>query len=218
MRASLVTPDGFLDIYRVALPKNRPPTTAGVRVSHPIISRDTLPARFDIHYRQNWSTIYNYAARRVGEEGAKDIASDVFIVGWNWTLETETVPDLPWLLGVARNTVRNYWRAEGRRKSLAEAVTATVARQQTESANDGATIVENRELLARLCDLLSEEELELLLMSAWEELNSAEIGDVIHLSPGAVRVRLTRIRQKLRTGLADNDRPTNGPHATQTGN
>lgn len=65
-------------------------------------------------------------------------------------------------------------------------------------------------LVHKLIDDLPDELREPLLLSAVDELNSREIGEVLGVKEGTVRTRLMRARQMLKEKLADR---TGGPHA-----
>lgn len=66
------------------------------------------------------------------------------------------------------------------------------------SPEEGTIAAQERALLHRLIDRLPEELRAPLLLSAVEELNSREIGEVMHLPEGTVRTRLMRARRQLR--------------------
>jgi len=64
--------------------------------------------------------------------------------------------------------------------------------------------VGSRRLIDALAGL-SETEREVLLLSAWEELSSAEAARVLGCSATAYRIRLHRARRRLRERLAQAD-------------
>lgn len=110
---------------------------------------------------------------------------------------------MPWLFGVARNTLANHRRAVGRRGEVAARL-ATVVRQAT-SDHAGATDtgVDVRRALQRL-DAVDRE---IVTLDAWEGLTSAEIGVVVGMPATTVRSRLLRARRRLRTTLAADPEP-----------
>src|SRR3954469_22476817 len=78
-------------------------------------------AIYEAHHRQ----VYAYAVSRAGRERADDVVGDAFLIAWR---RVDAVPrdPLPWLLGVARNVVRERYRAEIRQASVAAELLAWV--------------------------------------------------------------------------------------------
>ena len=71
-------------------------------------------ALYDTHHRQ----VFCYAVSRAGRQAADEIVSDTFLVAWRRFAELPE-PALPWLLGVARNLIREQFRQSARQESLA---------------------------------------------------------------------------------------------------
>jgi RNA polymerase sigma-70 factor (ECF subfamily) len=108
----------------------------------------------------------------------------------------------PWLLGIATNLVKHYWRKE-RRMLRAYARTGV---DPVFSDDDVFTERVDREarkadLAMALADLRSAER-EVLLLHAWAGLSDAEISDALSLPLGTVKSRLSRARDHLRNRLA----------------
>jgi RNA polymerase sigma factor (sigma-70 family) len=106
-----------------------------------------------------------------------------------------------YLFAVARHELYHYLRSrhrDGERTdllttSLAEIVTTPVSRLARDA--DRVRIVE---ALRRL----SVEQQTLLEMHYWHDLDSEQLGEILEIAPGAVRVRLHRARAALREVLA----------------
>lgn len=106
-----------------------------------------------------------------------------------------------YLFAVARHELYHYLRSrhrDGERTdllttSLAEIVTTPVSRLARDA--DRVRIVE---ALRRL----SVEQQTLLEMHYWHDLDSEQLGEILEIAPGAVRVRLHRARAALRELLA----------------
>jgi RNA polymerase sigma-70 factor, ECF subfamily len=56
------------------------------------------------------------AARLPHQDDADDLAQDVFLIAFEKLETCDPAKFLPWLLGIARNQLRNHWRARARRE------------------------------------------------------------------------------------------------------
>lgn len=74
-------------------------------------------------------------------------------------------------------------------------------RPWVQTAEELATRAETREQVRRVIDKLPENYRTVLILRDIEELDTAEVADLLELSPGAVKVRLHRARQALRNLL-----------------
>src|ERR1700737_2471826 len=72
--------------------------------------------RFAGLYDQYYRNVLHYALQQAEQGSAEDVASEAFLMAWRrWPDIPE--PPLPWLLGVARNLLRQQ-AAAGRRRRL----------------------------------------------------------------------------------------------------
>lgn len=152
-------------------------------------------------YAAQFESILRYALRRVASpEDAADVVAETFLTAWRRSDEVPPGAQARlWLFGVARRVLANHARGEVRRHRLGERLRLELAVRLPDSPPDG--VPEVREALGRLGDL----DREILTLSAWEGLQPREIADVLGLSAGAVRTRLTRARSRLRAELAGDD-------------
>ena len=145
-------------------------------------------ALFDAHHR----AVLGYLARRTDQPAdAADLLADVFLTAWR---RMGNVPEgaeaRMWLFGVARNALRNHRRGKVRHGQLS----ARVRDQLSVSVQPASIIAADvRHALAQL----RETDREVLTLTIWEDLDPSEIGVLLNLSQGAVRVRLHRARQRL---------------------
>jgi RNA polymerase sigma-70 factor (ECF subfamily) len=144
--------------------------------------------RFAELYQRHLRAVLRYAHRRVGEQGAWDVAAETFLVAWR---RAEQVPDepLPWLYGVARRVVAN----ELRRRQRAESVAEAVCRERRCTVGDSPSDALIVEVLRRL----PAQDREALMLVGWEGLAPAEAARVAGCSRGAFTVRLHRARRRL---------------------
>ena len=85
------------------------------------------------------------------------------------------------------------------------------------SPEDQAVTANERRLLHELIDQLPLELREPLLLVAIEELNSREVGELMHLPEGTVRTRLMRARAALREQYKNQQRNARGREVAVTG-
>jgi RNA polymerase sigma factor (sigma-70 family) len=98
--------------------------------------------------------------------------------------------------GIARGVLANSRRRDGRQDAL-------VARLINERpADPGVDPGELDPVVVRALASLNDRNQELLLLVAWEKLNTAEIAHMLKISRGAVAVRVHRARRRLQTALA----------------
>jgi RNA polymerase sigma factor (sigma-70 family) len=145
--------------------------------------------RFRDAYDEHVRAVAAFALRRVpAAADADDIVAETFLVAWRRFGEAPA--DLrPWLFGVARHVLRHHYRAAQRRDALSARLTGALARLGPESADAG--------WLAEALPRLSENDRDVLTLTAWEGLSHAEAAQVLGCSATAVAVRLHRARVRL---------------------
>lgn len=152
--------------------------------------------RFGRLYRDQGRAVLAYALRRVeSPEDAADVVSETFLVAWR---RLEEVPvgarERLWLYAVARRVTANLRRSEGRRTRLAERIAESL---RSETLANPSPRGEAATALRAMRDL-GEEDRELLLLVAWEELSPGQAAEVLGISSLAARSRLHRARRRLR--------------------
>lgn len=156
--------------------------------------------RFTVLYGSCYSSVYAYAVSRAGRQLAEEVASETFSVAWR---RIDDVPDdaLPWLLGVARNVLRESYRAEARRRSL-ENELSTWGSATELTARDVAESVTERAAVLRGLAALSDGDRELLTLVAWHGLRAVDAAKVVGCSTATFFVRLHRARRRLERAMA----------------
>ncbi|MFG2087388.1 MULTISPECIES: RNA polymerase sigma factor [unclassified Spirillospora] len=84
--------------------------------------------RFTAIYDECRQRVWAFAVSRAGRQVADEVVSETFAIAWRRLADVPD-PALPWLLGVARNVLRDGHRADVRRESF-----ATVGTEWTDSA------------------------------------------------------------------------------------
>jgi RNA polymerase sigma-70 factor, ECF subfamily len=166
---------------------------------------DARKAEFDRIFTAYSGAIYNYALRLVGDaDRAADIAQDTFIKAYR-KLDTLTAPSATrsWLYRIATNTAFDEMR---RRRHIAPIGTEE---DRPLEQPDGGPGPETQVLSGLLDERISRALLRLkpnhrqcLILADVEDMSAVQIGEVMGMSNGAVRVLLCRARGEMRRLLA----------------
>jgi len=157
--------------------------------------------RFERIYAEQFDRVSAYALSRADRQLAEDAVARTFEVAWRRVSDLPAEP-LPWLLGVARRSLSELRRAQRRRDGLLERIATAQPLAFADPADDLAT----RDRLLAALNCLSEPQLEVLLLVAWEGLSHREAATVLGCSAPAVALRLHRARARLRNALHETDR------------
>jgi RNA polymerase sigma factor (sigma-70 family) len=125
---------------------------------------------------------------------ADDVVSETFLVAWR-RLDDAPASPLPWLIGIARNVRLNARRGARRQAALAERLSREDSNAPVEQPSPDGDLV--RAALASL----SERDREVLLLSAWDDLDRDAIAAVLGCSKANVGVRLHRARRRFAAAL-----------------
>lgn len=177
-------------------------------ISNEEIERMTLgPDDLSRLYTGHSEALFNYLARRVGREIAEDLVAETFraAIESSESFDERRGDGRSWLFGIATNLARRHWRTEAQRLRA-------LGRRDLDGFGGGDSVLSLADGVATRLDAamdasfvaaavseLAAEDREILILAAWERMNSTEIGSVLDMTPGAVRMRLGRIRQQLRT-------------------
>ena len=154
---------------------------------------------FDAHA----AGLHRYLSRRVGAV-ADDLVAETFLAGLAGREGYDPARADPrtWLYGIATNLLRRHFRQELR----GLAATAKAAAVVTESGSDPGDAVPGQvDAQVRLGRLalgiagLTQDDRDVLLLTAWAGLDSTEVARALGIPVGTVRSRLHRVRRQLRT-------------------
>lgn len=150
-------------------------------------------ATFEGVFDEHGAAVYAYLLRRTAREDAEDLLSETFLTFWRkyGGRDMPTEP-LPFLLAIARRLLANQRRSEARRFALKE----RIAREPAPRPADLPDQLAGTGVLEALAQL-SEDDREVLLLDAWEQLSGAEAARVLGCREGAYRQRLRRARERL---------------------
>ncbi|WP_230884046.1 RNA polymerase sigma factor [Planomonospora sp. ID82291] len=168
--------------------------------------------RFTALYTTYQARVYGYAVSRAGHRLAEDVVSETFLVAWR---RLDDIPDhaqLPWLLRVARNLLRDGFRQAARRESLEAEL-----RTWLEEAADAGEHATERVTVLRALAALSEADKEILTLTTWHGLSTAEAAEVLGCTRAAFFVRLHRARRRLQAAIDTTETGTSRKSVTVSG-
>ena len=149
--------------------------------------------RFNELYAAYASDVLRVCCYYLGDRGkAEDITQEVFLK----LLKTNPVlipgKEKSWLLAVALNCCRDYWRSGWFRRVVVNS--PILERKRAEDVLDAA--VEREELKAAIRRLVPRYR-EVILLFYYQGFSTQEIADAMHLPLGTISSRLSRGREKL---------------------
>ena len=172
--------------------------------------------RFTALYDAYFHRVLAYARSRVGPAAAEEVASDTFVAVWE-RLADVPEPALPWLLGIARNLIREQRRLRDRQTALAVALDLDTRAADLNGADVAEQVTERAAVLHALATL-SDADREALTLVAWQGLSAREAAAVVGCSQAAFWVRMHRARQRLQRATdALLDSPDAPPDRRATG-
>jgi len=151
-------------------------------------------------YRAHRAPVYAYAVSRIGREHADEVVAETFLVAWRRCDAVPVAAPVPWLLGVARNVLRERYRADVRRAALDAQLRAWIGATGQTTADVAEGVIERATVLAALARL-GDDDRELLTLIAWHGLGPAEAAQVVGCSTATLLVRLHRARKRFRQVL-----------------
>lgn len=192
--------------------------TSQAEQSHGRLSRDTLEAvkrcdcdalgaLFDAYFDR----LFGFAYRLLGDHSAaQEVTQELFLKVYKAAHQIDPERDPgPWLMTIAHNTCREYWRKRGRKmEKHSHSLDADTALQQTitdDNPNpERATLSSQREtlIMGALMEL-SEPLRSVVVLYDLNGMSHKEIAVLLGTSPAAVRKRYSRALSQLRRQLQD---------------
>lgn len=157
---------------------------------------------FEDFFRSHYRAVSSYVAGHYTGLDVDDVVASTFHVAWRRFDEIEDDTARAWLIGVARNLIRNASRSRRRRAQFLEALVAARPTVSVELAGRRVS-PEDLDVLQTAFGRLRPAEQEILLLAAWENLDRAALGVVLGVPANTATVRLFRARQRLRGLMAE---------------
>ena len=173
---------------------------------------EALGRFFDCFYDR----IFGHVAHMVGNATlAEDLTQDAFLRMHRGIdrLDPERDPTA-WVFTVTTNTVRDHWRSKEHRSGQRRSDLDPEHDLNLPADEPGVQEEMEREEAARAVraalQQLSPEDREVILLRSYEDLNSPEVGEILGLSPEAVRQRHRRAVGRLGDSLKRADKNERG--------
>jgi RNA polymerase sigma-70 factor (ECF subfamily) len=141
--------------------------------------------------------VHGYVRHHHPAVDADDIVSETFVVAMRRLGEINAGAEAAWLIGVARNIVRNATRSARRREQFVQALVNVRPRQESDLA-DSELLTEDLETLRAGFAQLAPDDQEVLLLAAWEGLAGRDLAIVLGTTAERATDRLYRARRRLR--------------------
>ena len=139
-------------------------------------------------------------------EEAEDVVQEVLVRLWRAGGSVSPAAQLAWLLRVTRNLCFDHLRRRRSSRGAAAAPGWEDAAAVPSPAPDPELLAASSELGRRLLDelaRLSEPQRSIVILREIEGLSCREIGDIVAMTEGSVRVTLHRARRRLRDQLRE---------------
>ncbi len=165
------------------------------------------PAAFSALYERHVGAIYRYVYYRVGNaEDTEDLTARVFMQALKHigAYNDRGVPFSAWLYRIAHNVVANYHRDNSRHPSvpLDDMELHGAHHDDADAKIDGDR---ERQRLIRAIATLSEDRQQLVVLKFVQQLQNAEIGQIMRRSEGAIKSLYHRTLAQLREALEKNE-------------
>jgi RNA polymerase sigma factor (sigma-70 family) len=144
-------------------------------------------------FRQHGDAIFAYASDRVGREDAQDLVGEVFTVAWRRLPSIRVGQERPWLFGVARRLIIQYWRNCG--ENVALHARLNLQAQPEGEGEQGPSAAVRADVMAAL-SALPEIDREVLLLRYWYDFSGGEAAKVLGCSAPTYAVRLHRAHRR----------------------
>jgi RNA polymerase sigma factor (sigma-70 family) len=165
------------------------------------------PELFGVVFDRHFATIHRYLERRVGRDGADELAGEVFRIAFEQRRRFRPVHEsaLPWLYGLATNLLLKRWRGDARAaRALARLQAASLNGDgELEAAEDRLSMAQTRTQLLEALAGLEPGDRDVVVLVAWEELTYEEVASALDIPLGTVRSRLNRARRAFRELFPD---------------
>ena len=149
---------------------------------------------------------YNIVNNR---QDAEECVNDAYLGAWNAIPPARPNPLLSYIVKIVRNiSLKIYWRKEAAKRSshytiALEEIEACIADQKT--VEDEIEARELARIIEDFLDTLTVENRVIFMRRYWFSDSCKDIAEFVGLSEKNVSVRLTRIRQKMKSYLAERE-------------
>ena len=160
---------------------------------------------YDDFYEKNYPGVLRYVCNKIGNrEDAEDLVSDAFL--YCYTHYSEYDPEkssiTTWLYLVVNSRVKNYYRDHVTHADYEEI--SDVLRDESIDLDAGIYLEQLHEALMKAIRTLPQRQQDIIIMRYFRNCSGEEIANTLGITPGNVRVLLSRALNKLETLYDDN--------------
>jgi RNA polymerase sigma-70 factor (ECF subfamily) len=163
------------------------------------------PELFEAIFERHFATVYRYLRRRTGDASAEELAAETFLraFGSRERYRAHSDSALPWLFGIATNLMLEQARRQARQERAYQRAAAEIEFSEDDRSVDRLSAVEDARLIRDAISALPSAQREVLLLHAWAELSSEEIGEAMAIPAATARSRLSRARAAVTAALTE---------------
>lgn len=158
-------------------------------------------AAFERIYNLLVDDLYSYIRGQTRNETvAEDLVANVFLKAWRSAkgYRPSSHTFRRWIFTIARNEVRDYWRASQRTLPMVEFEISD--ERQPEPQSDPAEV---RRLVQQALATLTEEQRQVVVLRYFSNKSHEEIATILGKREGAVRAQLMRALRQMRKVMGD---------------
>lgn len=149
---------------------------------------------FEAYYRRTFAVAFNILRNR---ESAEDITQDAFIRAFQNLHQLKDKTKFgAWLAVIASNLARNYLKREKKVIYTAELPEVQGQTENYDTETEALHALELERVRKAVRDL-SPDHYQVIVLQFFDDLKIDEIAELLKVSPGTVKSRLFRARQKL---------------------
>jgi len=155
---------------------------------------------FGLLYNKYFDQIFRFVFKRLGgkEDVAGDITQQTFIKAMAniHKYEDRGLPFSSWLYRIAQNEVSMFFRQQ--KKNYSVPIDENRVNDLAAEANIGRHMsTEEQEMLIEILNSLNEEQLELIELRFFQELNFKEISEIYNITEANAKMRTYRILERI---------------------
>lgn len=172
--------------------------------------RDGDVARLGELFERHHARLYHFFLRLSRDRGtAEDLVQEVFVrmLKYRGTYKSEA-EFTPWMFKLARNAATDLWRA--RPKELQHDPEAPEPAAELHHPVETMTQEQQERRLVAALESLPSEKRELLMLARFSEMRYDEIGELLGVSVGAIKVRVHRAMKDLKAAFEAGGGPLRG--------
>ena len=148
--------------------------------------------------------LHRYVSRRTDVGVADDVVSETFLVAFTGrrSFQPDALDARPWLFGIATTLLKKHRRLEA--QAWRAVVAGSIRETDYNEANESDARLDAQRAIGSLSVAISRmpaRDRDVLLLSAWGDLDYEEISKALGIPVGTVGSRLNRARRYLRSAM-----------------